>query len=140
MKRSVPLVAAMVFFASAACSAAGEWGAHLAALEAAAGQGDLKVQTELAAKYENAEGVPKDLQAANRLYCLAAKQGYAEAQFKLGWMYANGRGVTRDDGVAAALSRWRRIRGTNTPPSCCHTCAGSRIRKCRPVCCPTRRS
>jgi len=103
MKRNIPLVAAMVFFASGACSAAGEWGANLAALEAAAGQGDLKAQTELAAKYENAEGIPKDLQAANRLYCLAAKQGYAEAQFKLGWMYANGRGVARDDGVAAAL-------------------------------------
>ena len=103
MKRSIPLVAAMVFFASAAYSAAGEWGAHLAALETAAGQGDLKAQTELAAKYENAEGVPKDLQAANRHYCRAAKQGYAEAQFKLGWMYANGRGVPRDDGVAAAL-------------------------------------
>src|SRR5260221_8743740 len=28
-----------------------------------------------------------------------------EAQFSLGWMYANGRGVTRDDGVAAAMFR-----------------------------------
>lgn len=103
MKRSIPLVAAIVFFASATCSAAGEWDANLAALEAAAGQGDLKAQTELAAKYENAEGVLKDLRTANRLYCLAAKQGYAEAQFRLGWMHANGRGVARDDGVAAAL-------------------------------------
>src|SRR3989304_5221234 len=39
MKRSIPLAAAMVFFASAVCSAAGEWGAHLAALETAADQG-----------------------------------------------------------------------------------------------------
>ena len=47
--------------------------------------------------------MPKDFEKANRLYCLAARQGYAEAQFKLGWVYANGRGVARDDGVAAAL-------------------------------------
>lgn len=84
---------------------AAEWQVRLAALEAAAGQNDPHAQTELAARYENAEGAPKDLEAANRLYCRAAKQGYAEAQFKLGWMYANGRGVARDDGVAAALFR-----------------------------------
>jgi soluble lytic murein transglycosylase-like protein len=77
--------------------------AQLAALEAVATRGDAKAQTELAAKYEHAEGVPKDFQKASALYCKAAKQDYAEAQFKLGWVYANGRGVPRDDGVAAEL-------------------------------------
>lgn len=50
---------------------------------------------------EHGEGVPRDLLAAAALYCHAARLGDADAQFNLGWMYANGRGVTRDDGVAA---------------------------------------
>lgn len=79
------------------------WEAQLAALESAARLGDPKAQTDLAVRYEHAEGVPKDFASANALYCSAAKQGYAEAQFKLGWVYANGRGVPRDDAVAAAL-------------------------------------
>src|SRR5437879_4543823 len=103
MKQLLILVGAFALWASATGAGAAELQIQLAALESAAGQGDPKALTELAAKYENAEGVTKDLQAANRLYCLAAKKGYAEAQFKLGWMYANGRGVTHDDGVAAAL-------------------------------------
>lgn len=103
MKRILELVAATVLWASAAGVGAAEWGAQLAALEAAAGQGDPKVLTELAVKYEHAEGVPKDFQKANSLYCRAARQGYAEGQFQLGWIYANGRGVPRDDGVAAVL-------------------------------------
>ncbi|HWI12914.1 MAG TPA: transglycosylase SLT domain-containing protein, partial [Burkholderiales bacterium] len=40
---------------------------------------------------------------AESLYCRAARAGYADAQFRLGWSYANGRGTTRDDGLAAAL-------------------------------------
>ena len=87
----------------AAGAIAAEWETHLAALEGGASLGDAKAQTELAVKYEHAEGVPKDLEKANQLYCRAAKQGYAEAQFKLGWVYANGRGVERDEGVAGAL-------------------------------------
>lgn len=103
MKRQLRLVAAIVLWQLATSLGATEWQAQLAALEEAARQSGPKAQTELAMKYENSEGVPKDLQAANRLYCFAAKQGYADAQFKLGWMYANGRGVPRDDGIAAAL-------------------------------------
>ena len=59
--------------------------------------------TRLAQRYEHGEGVPKDFQKANELYCRAAKSGHAEAQFRLGWIYANGRGVPRDDGIAAVL-------------------------------------
>ena len=33
----------------------------------------------------------------------AARDGDPEAQYSLGWMYANGRGVARDDAVASAL-------------------------------------
>lgn len=53
--------------------------------------------------YEYGEGVPKDLRKAAALYCEAAREGDAEAQYGLGWMYAMGRGVARDDAVAASL-------------------------------------
>ena len=75
----------------------------VAALESAAAGGDPQAMTQLAVKYEHAEGVQRDFARANQLYCEAARLGYAEAQFKLGWVYANGRGVERDDGVAAVL-------------------------------------
>ena len=102
MKKYFQWVAAIGLLLAGACSAA-EWGDQRAALNATAVRGDPREQTELAVRYEHAEGVPRDLHKANALYCQAAKRGYAEAQFKLGWMYANGRGVPRDDGVAAAL-------------------------------------
>ncbi|HKY02790.1 MAG TPA: lytic transglycosylase, partial [Burkholderiales bacterium] len=47
--------------------------------------------------FEHGEGVTKDQIKAAALYCEAAKLGDAEAQYALGWMYANGRGVERDD-------------------------------------------
>ncbi|MEF8698668.1 MAG: transglycosylase SLT domain-containing protein [Candidatus Accumulibacter sp. UW26] len=50
---------------------------------------------------EHGEGVPKDAARAARLYCDGARAGDAEAQFNLGWMYANGRGIERDDARAA---------------------------------------
>ena len=53
--------------------------------------------------YEHGEGVPKDPLKAAALYCAAARDGDPEAQFSLGWMYANGRGVAHDDAVAASL-------------------------------------
>jgi soluble lytic murein transglycosylase-like protein len=56
-----------------------------------------------AARYEHAEGVPRDYARAIELYCAAAKAGNADGQYGLGWMYSNGRGVARDDAVAAHL-------------------------------------
>jgi hypothetical protein len=53
--------------------------------------------------YEHGEGMPKDPQIAAAIYCEAAAAGNAEGAFRLGWMYANGRGVAHDDGVAGAL-------------------------------------
>ena len=38
---------------------------------------------------------PEDYAQAVSWYRKAAQQGYAEAQYTLGWMYANGRGVPR---------------------------------------------
>jgi TPR repeat protein len=53
--------------------------------------------------HEHGEGVPKDPARAVKLYCDAARLGDAEAQFSLGWMYANARGVQRDDALASYL-------------------------------------
>lgn len=48
-------------------------------------------------------GQPRDPARAASLYCQAAQQGDAEAQFNLAWMLTNGRGVERDDAQAAHL-------------------------------------
>jgi hypothetical protein len=58
--------------------------------------------TEWGRRYENGEGVAADAGRAIRLYCKAATQGHADAQYYLGWLYARGRGVRRDDALAAA--------------------------------------
>jgi len=58
---------------------------------------------ELAARYENAEGVDRDYRRALALYCRAADQGDPNAFLGLGWMYLNGRGVAIDDAIAV---RW----------------------------------
>lgn len=65
--------------------------------------GDSRALTIMAARYEHAEGVPKDYPHALALYCAAAKLGDADAQYAMGWMYANGRGVERNDATAAQL-------------------------------------
>lgn len=62
---------------------------------------ELMTMRNEAQAYEHGEGVRKDLVRAVELYCEAARFGDAEARFSLGWMYANGRGVKRDDAVAS---------------------------------------
>ena len=65
----------------------------------------LKMLRTDAARHEHGEGVPKDRLFAVALYCRAARMGDAESQFNLGWMYAYGRGVERDDATAAYFFR-----------------------------------
>lgn len=62
---------------------------------------DARLLTAQAVALEHGEGVPQDVGQAMALYCEAARLGDADAQFNLGWMYANGRGVARDDALAA---------------------------------------
>ena len=52
------------------------------------------------------EGVLEDDAEAVRWYRMAAEQGLAEAQYNLGYRYANGRGVLEDDAEAV---RWYRM-------------------------------
>lgn len=54
-------------------------------------------------RHEHAEGVNRDFATAHDYYCAAARAGYGDALVRLGWMYANGRGVPHDDAVAHAL-------------------------------------
>lgn len=62
---------------------------------------DLAEMRNQARACENGEGVPKDTARAAKLYCDGARHGDADAQFSLGWMYANGRGLPRSDETAA---------------------------------------
>ena len=43
--------------------------------------------------YDKGEGVPQDYKEATKWYRLAAEQGDASAQTKLGYMYDHGQGV-----------------------------------------------
>lgn len=53
--------------------------------------------------FEHGDGIPRNPIKAVELYCEAARLGDMEAQYNLGWMYAMGRGVTRDDATAAVF-------------------------------------
>ena len=60
---------------------------------------DLRVE---ARNFEHGEnGYPRTPEKAVELYCEAARLGDSEAQYNLGWMLANGRGIPRDDSTAA---------------------------------------
>jgi TPR repeat protein len=56
--------------------------------------------------YQNGEGVSQDYVEAMKWYRLAADQGYAKAQYKLGVMYQNGEGVSQD---YAEAMKWYRL-------------------------------
>jgi len=62
--------------------------------------------TAEAVHYEFGEGIQRDYAMAADLYCRSARLGDADAAYRLGWMYANGRGLTRDDRIATGLFRF----------------------------------
>jgi TPR repeat protein len=62
--------------------------------------------TAEAVRYENGENIGRDYAMAADLYCRAARNGDADAAYRLGWMYANGRGMLRDDRIATGLFRY----------------------------------
>ncbi len=66
---------------------------------------DASTLVSAARAMEHGEGVAKDPVRAAELYCQGARAGDAEAQFSLGWMHANARGVPRDDALAAYFFR-----------------------------------
>ncbi len=60
----------------------------------------VNLRTEAKA-FEHGNGTPRNPEKAAELYCEASRLGDVEAQYNLGWMYAMGRGITRDDATAA---------------------------------------
>jgi TPR repeat protein len=58
---------------------------------------------EQARALEHGEGVARNVEEAVALYCKAALAHDAQAHYSLGWIYANGRGVPRNDAFAAYL-------------------------------------
>jgi localization factor PodJL len=66
------------------------------ALRAAAFSGDPAAAYEIAARFAEGRGVPKDNAAAAHWLERAAKQGLAPAQFRLGGLYEKGIGVKKD--------------------------------------------
>ena len=77
-----------------------------------------------ARSYEHGEGVKREPAKAVQLYCESARLGDVEAQYSLGWMYANGRGIPRDDAMAAYffdMAAKKRVR-----PGTAHAEAGRR--------------
>jgi soluble lytic murein transglycosylase-like protein len=79
-----------------------------ACAEEASGENTL---VHTAEKIEHGEGRAPDLVLASQLYCDAARAGNAEAAFRLGWMYFNGRGVERNDALAAGMFELAQERG-----------------------------
>lgn len=85
----------------AGCILAAAGMAQAAAAEVPAS--DLHGLMEQAVALEHGEGVKRDPERAAELYCEASRAGSTEAMYSLGWMYANGRGVERNDDYAATL-------------------------------------
>ncbi len=62
--------------------------------------------TAEAVRLENGENISRNYALAADLYCRAARNGDADAAYRLGWMYANGRGMLKDDRLATGLFRY----------------------------------
>jgi localization factor PodJL len=76
-------------------------GSH--ALRAAAAKGDVGAEYEVALRYAEGRGVPKNLTAASQWFERAAEQGLVMAQFRLGGHYEKGLGVKKDTDAARRL-------------------------------------
>jgi hypothetical protein len=72
------------------------------AFETAMASRNAKDLMTWAERYEHGVGVEQHTGRAVRLYCRAADKGLVEAKFQLGQIFAFGRGIERDPGLAAA--------------------------------------
>jgi ketosteroid isomerase-like protein len=86
-------------------------GVSIGAMSSETDRANAALVAEAGALERGTAGAPDPIKAAI-IYCRAAKAGSVEATVKLGWMYANGRGVPQSDGIAAAL--FRRANGLET--------------------------
>jgi hypothetical protein len=88
---------------------------HAAAVSSATEQRLASTLLSEAVAIEYGELTAKNQLKAAELYCKSARLGNAEASFRLGWMYANGRGVPQDDGIAVALIQRAGDQGYDVP-------------------------
>jgi hypothetical protein len=107
------------------------WAGHFEKVYASRSGASL---TEWGRRYENGEGVVADVDRAIRLYCKAAKLGHADAQYYLGWLYSRGRGVKRDDALAAA---WFKKAALQSHPQARNLLQLLRVKPKRQTTCPT---
>ena len=79
--------------------------AFAAAQEALSASARIAALRQEAVAFEHGNGVKKNGLRAAALYCQAARLGDIASHFDLGWMYAHGRGIGRDDALAAFFFR-----------------------------------
>ena len=77
----------------------------------------VRAMLEQAAAAESGRGQPKSRVRAAMLYCEAAAAGSGEAQYRLGQMYFEGRGLARDLAIAATLFAMAAANGHQAAPS-----------------------
>jgi TPR repeat protein len=83
-------------------------------LEREAIAGDAQAQCSMGLRYlDGYAGTPVDATKAAHWFKAAAEQGHAEAQYHLGNLYSQGKGVDQDDGEAA---RWIRTAAEQNEP------------------------
>jgi len=75
-------------------------GDALGTIKELAEQGDGAAQFELASRYFDARGLPRDPAAAAQWFEKAARQGLAPAEYRIGSIYEKGLGVERNYGKA----------------------------------------
>lgn len=78
----------------------------------AAEKGSAFAQFNLGQRYEEGQGVARDISQAMAWYRKAAGQGYARAQTRLGDIYHAGQGVPRDDEQAVTWFRKAALQGS----------------------------
>lgn len=83
----------------------GNYEAAMTLMRPAAEAGGLEAQYNVAAMFDEGEGVAQDHVEAAKWYRLSAEQGLSLAQYRLGIMYARGEGVAKD---SAEAFRWYR--------------------------------
>lgn len=98
--------AGSLFDQATAREQAGDAAGSVALLRRAADAGDTRAMNRLARKYENGDGVTKDLAQARALTERAAARGSRQAMHNLGVYYANGDGVPQN--MARAAESFRR--------------------------------
>ncbi|HET6520999.1 MAG TPA: hypothetical protein VFG47_14435, partial [Geminicoccaceae bacterium] len=97
-------------------------GADPEALRRAAAEGDAGALFQLADMHERGEAVGHDLAAAAALLRLAAERGHAEAQYRLGLLYAGGLGLPED---RVESHRWLSLAADADPDGTAGLLAGS---------------